>query len=149
MCVYVFFFFKQKTAYEMRISDWSSDVCSSDLIEAREMDERAERARRTRPIGVGRAVEPHLRERASALDQHRIADMERKVGERPAFSGGRQRGPIHADDPAGQREQPPTPLARMAHRSEEHTSELQSLMRTSYAVFCLKKKSRKQNRPWK
>src|SRR3546814_4436698 len=35
MCCYVvflFFFFKQKTAYEMRISDWSSDVCSSDLI---------------------------------------------------------------------------------------------------------------------
>src|SRR3546814_7818814 len=30
-CVVVFFFFKQKTAYEMRISDWSSDVCSSDL----------------------------------------------------------------------------------------------------------------------
>src|SRR3546814_18841681 len=30
--LYVFFFFKQKTAYEMRISDWSSDVCSSDLI---------------------------------------------------------------------------------------------------------------------
>src|SRR3546814_20899706 len=32
MIVIVFFFFKQKTAYEMRISDWSSDVCSSDLI---------------------------------------------------------------------------------------------------------------------
>src|SRR3546814_10433882 len=31
MCTAVFFFFKQKTAYEMRISDWSSDVCSSDL----------------------------------------------------------------------------------------------------------------------
>src|SRR3546814_9224944 len=31
MCYIVFFFFKQKTAYEMRISDWSSDVCSSDL----------------------------------------------------------------------------------------------------------------------
>src|SRR3546814_13334880 len=30
----MFFFFKQKTAYEMRISDWSSDVCSSDLIDA-------------------------------------------------------------------------------------------------------------------
>src|SRR3546814_11224816 len=30
---YIFFFFKQKTAYEMRISDWSSDVCSSDLAE--------------------------------------------------------------------------------------------------------------------
>src|SRR3546814_4910348 len=31
VCGFVFFFFKQKTAYEMRISDWSSDVCSSDL----------------------------------------------------------------------------------------------------------------------
>src|SRR3546814_10574029 len=31
LCVNMFFFFKQKTAYEMRISDWSSDVCSSDL----------------------------------------------------------------------------------------------------------------------
>src|SRR3546814_6379339 len=31
LCSFVFFFFKQKTAYEMRISDWSSDVCSSDL----------------------------------------------------------------------------------------------------------------------
>src|SRR3546814_3750906 len=31
LCLYSFFFFKQKTAYEMRISDWSSDVCSSDL----------------------------------------------------------------------------------------------------------------------
>src|SRR3546814_1326434 len=32
VCVLFFFFFKQKTAYEMRISDWSSDVCSSDLV---------------------------------------------------------------------------------------------------------------------
>src|SRR3546814_9045759 len=31
MCIVVIFFFKQKTAYELRISDWSSDVCSSDL----------------------------------------------------------------------------------------------------------------------
>src|SRR3546814_5707987 len=38
-CVWfsVFFFFKQKTAYEMRISDWSSDVCSSDLMRARQL----------------------------------------------------------------------------------------------------------------
>src|SRR3546814_8773694 len=34
MCVFFFFFFKQKTAYEMRISDLSSDVCSSDLVSA-------------------------------------------------------------------------------------------------------------------
>src|SRR3546814_2604344 len=33
---YLFFFFKQKTAYEMRISDWSSDVCSSDLLDTRQ-----------------------------------------------------------------------------------------------------------------
>src|SRR3546814_6512777 len=34
-CLNIFFFFKQKTAYEMRISDWSSDVCSSDLLRRR------------------------------------------------------------------------------------------------------------------
>src|SRR3546814_6554058 len=34
MVLFIFFFFKQKTAYEMRISDWSSDVCSSDLLAA-------------------------------------------------------------------------------------------------------------------
>src|SRR3546814_2571490 len=41
-CVFLFFFFKQKTAYEMRISDWSSDVCSSDLTKhnARPRDRR-------------------------------------------------------------------------------------------------------------
>src|SRR3546814_8247128 len=33
-CIFIIFFFKQKTAYEMRISDWSSDVCSSDLLKA-------------------------------------------------------------------------------------------------------------------
>src|SRR3546814_6673839 len=43
MCVFhcCFFFFKQKTAYEMRISDWSSDVCSSDLVDlVHHVDER-------------------------------------------------------------------------------------------------------------
>src|SRR3546814_9363243 len=38
------FFFKQKTAYEMRISDWSSDVCSSDLLETATADQRKARA---------------------------------------------------------------------------------------------------------
>src|SRR3546814_5180576 len=42
-----FFFFKQKTAYEMRISDWSSDVCSSDLIDPRQA------VGRTQPVKVG------------------------------------------------------------------------------------------------
>src|SRR3546814_8217460 len=36
--LFSFFFFKQKTAYEMRISDWSSDVCSSDLLKAMHID---------------------------------------------------------------------------------------------------------------
>src|SRR3546814_5760359 len=44
LCVVLFFFFKQKTAYEMRISDWSSDVCSSDL--SIQYDEMCTNARR-------------------------------------------------------------------------------------------------------
>src|SRR3546814_778449 len=40
-CLVFFFFFKQKTAYEMRIRDWSSDVCSSDLGAARRRDRAA------------------------------------------------------------------------------------------------------------
>src|SRR3546814_6703395 len=84
----VFFFFKQKTAYEMRISDWSSDVCSSDLS-----------LRPALPIA-------HLaRVQAEAILRHQRAAIEQE-----------------------------------GRRSEEHTSELQSLMRISYAVFCLKKK---------
>src|SRR3546814_12892604 len=51
----MFFFFKQKTAYEMRISDWSSDVCSSDLVVAQVVEARvlAEELELDRP---GRAV---------------------------------------------------------------------------------------------
>src|SRR3546814_3235448 len=42
VCLLVFLFFKQKTAYEMRISDWSSDVCSSDLTARVAVDERVD-----------------------------------------------------------------------------------------------------------
>src|SRR3546814_9164976 len=59
----VLFFFKQKTAYEMRISDWSSDVCSSDLAAARGRDrdggtgpERPTLVRRTAPRSEERRV---------------------------------------------------------------------------------------------
>src|SRR3546814_4116296 len=49
-----FFFFKQKTAYEMRISDWSSDVCSSDLTQITRLPRRTVGAHHTyRPIAVG------------------------------------------------------------------------------------------------
>src|SRR3546814_7762345 len=52
--VVVFFFFKQKTAYEMRISDWSSDVCSSDLRHGAELASRRRWRRRS-----GRGSDPH------------------------------------------------------------------------------------------
>src|SRR3546814_2271542 len=83
----------------MRISDWSSDVCSSDLIP--------------------------LHQRAGALRSRR-ADADRQ----PAYRDVRINRAVH-----------PFGVSRSsAPRSEEHTSELQSLMRISYAVFCLKKK---------
>src|SRR3546814_8941991 len=60
-CMVVIFFFKQKTAYEMRISDWSSDVCSSDLDgkgkgEAAEQPERSAISFRNDPIGESFAI---------------------------------------------------------------------------------------------
>src|SRR3546814_4924227 len=89
----------------MRISDWSSDVCSSDLETPRSISicsgaigASSDRTRSCRIRGSGR--------RRPAPDHHRFADA-------------------------------------AALRSEEHTSELQSLMRISYAVFCLKKKKYK------
>src|SRR3546814_19465478 len=56
MCVVSFFFFKQKTAYEVRISDWSSDVCSSDL----------------RPHHAGLVVDPHLLGAGGGLRQEAL-----------------------------------------------------------------------------
>src|SRR3546814_9289060 len=97
-----FFFFKQKTAYELRISDWSSDVCSSDL----------------QASGVGGQPEHG----GSCPTAHRNRDRDQV---RPPPRYRLLVAPLC----------PPM-------RSEEHTSELQSLMRISYAVFCLKKKKK-------
>src|SRR3546814_6400192 len=55
-----FFFFKQKTAYEMRISDWSSDVCSSDLSAARGLQLAEARFERIEPLGRIRSGLPRL-----------------------------------------------------------------------------------------
>src|SRR3546814_7315491 len=126
------FFFKQKTAYEMRISDWSSDVCSSDL-------------RGAHPGDVPR-LEGALPYRRRLPLRRRAADAgggPRAFGKRAAAVAGRAlRGPRpcgHAGALNGLRSAPPPPADpdRRAQRSEEHTSELQSLMRNSYAVFCL------------
>src|SRR3546814_3205682 len=113
-----FFFFKQKTAYEMRISDWSSDVCSSDL--ARGVDGFAVVFL---DVGLGTQRGPH-RARLQAADAH---------------GGVGQFGVQHADQRG--RGVLGEAVAAPVGRSEEHTSELQSLMRISYAVFCLKKKN--------
>src|SRR3546814_3119014 len=94
----------------MRISDWSSDVCSSDLAPQHMARARTgERRPRTR---LRRAAHPARAQPQSArMGTDRDRDAPRRRG-------------------------------RRAQRSEEYTSELQSLMRISYAVFCLKKKKK-------
>src|SRR3546814_6548114 len=74
--VSLFFFFKQKTAYEMRISDWSSDVCSSDLFDADEIFRTLDR--RWRQSGQIAGAE-RLQNR-SAICRRRHRTEERRVG---------------------------------------------------------------------
>src|SRR3546814_10605134 len=107
----------------MRISDWSSDVCSSDLPP---------------PGRAGKALRLAWRGRGRA-DRHPDAGQ----GPRPAepdagVRGGDRRRPVLGRLP---RRGEARAVADPGVRSEEHTSELQSLMRISYAVFCLKKKN--------
>src|SRR3546814_4690106 len=102
----------------MRISDWSSDVCSSDLIVEAVMAA-AEGLAQDAPLTDAPFTDPG----AGAAVGARLVKTDG-----PAKVTGRE---LYGADkaPAG------------ALRSEEHTSELQSLMRTSYAGFCLKKKN--------
>src|SRR3546814_10543788 len=121
-----FFLFKQKTAYELRISDWSSDVCSSDL---------------DYPQWV---AAPIAHELAHNILRHRER-LEAKGVNYGLLSGiGRNVGYFRQTE----LEADILSVSLLANanydpRSEEHTSELQSLMRISYAVFCLKKKKQK------
>src|SRR3546814_6337653 len=100
----------------MRISDWSSDVCSSDL--------------------VGQALDG-LAEALVVLDTDRPAVRDVAGGDRD--DPGLVLHDLQRSAPLRLPGQPPPSLPVLV-RSEEHTSELQSLMRISYAVFCLKKK---------
>src|SRR3546814_4096713 len=118
--------FKPKTAYEMRMSDWSSDVCSSDLNAYAE-------GRVALHAGIragGRAADPwpanacRLAWRAK-LQLHLMLDL---------FNRARETAEAEAIDVFGHN------LEALLLRSEQHTSELQPLMRISYAVCCLKKK---------
>src|SRR3546814_16101518 len=70
-CVWFFFFFKQKTAYEMRISDWSSDVCSSDLDDL-EFDRRG--GARAHPVGRDDLADRQVGARQRRPQDRRLVD---------------------------------------------------------------------------
>src|SRR3546814_9752508 len=128
---FVVFFFKQKTAYEMRISDWSSDVCSSDLSLTQGHDIR---------IAVDPDM-PLLRVDYILIEQVLINLLDNAAKYSPKGSPidlrlSRRKDAVMMEVTDQGQGIPP------AERSEEHTSELQSLMRISYAVFCLKKKKK-------
>src|SRR3546814_8744700 len=74
-CVFfIFFFFKQKTAYEMRISDWSSDVCSSDLIEGPQQRQDSQRLlHRPALIGIDHEGRLAAEQRAQAAQAALVA----------------------------------------------------------------------------
>src|SRR3546814_2969781 len=115
----------------MRISDWSSDVCSSDLryVARRGLLLRSE----YEPLTSGGSDRPS--------DHCRRETMPRSIGE--PIRGALQSLLGFDHSATGKALLTPTILPErdhLGHRSEEHTSELQSLMRNSYAVFCLKKK---------
>src|SRR3546814_9162975 len=116
----------------MRISDWSSDVCSSDL--GREQFDAVMSAVRSSPelleLGVDGRGEDRFTSRGMIDTEQRL----QRAADRLA-------GFHQANVPATSR-QGRLDAAGTAGRSEEHTSELQSLMRISYAVFCLKKKKK-------
>src|SRR3546814_6013310 len=104
----------------MRISDWSSDVCSSDLHIGASPDGGSSYFV-ARSMGLKHQMELAL------------------LGERFDANRARELGLVNRVVPRAQ-------LAAETDRSEEHTSELQSLMRISYAVFCLKQKNRSESK---
>src|SRR3546814_1290516 len=109
----------------MRISDWSSDVCSSDLeLVLKSLDDDQAQETISIPLEGKSSIADHM-VIASGRSSRQVASMAQKLAERIKQATGRS--------------------ARVEGRSEEHTSELQSLMRISYAVFCLKKKKQTAN----
>src|SRR3546814_1064766 len=119
----------------MRISDWSSDVCSSDLYlhqhpgHRRDQRRQAAYGRRSRE-SFGRLLGAGLRRSGTGAFPH---GQDAPEATRVVAPERDRRGAVHGEP------------SELLGRSEEHTSELQSLMRISYAVFCLKKKT--ENNP--
>src|SRR3546814_3989579 len=131
---FVFFFFKQKAAYEMRISDWSSDVCSSDLA--------AEFEART-PYMYSTYEAPTFGEpenEAQPSDRKKVVILgggPNRIGQGIEFDYCCCHA-CFALEEAGY-ETIMINCNPATVRSEEQTSELMQLMRNSYAVFCLTK----------
>src|SRR3546814_3832750 len=150
----------------MRISDWSSDVCSSDLeVIAIRLDDIVWRAgellvrgkgqrydRLPVPPDVGEAIAAYVREERISASRTLFVSLRAPNG---PFKDGQVINTILKDAFAATGVTPPGPyvgshvlrhslatnlVRNGASRSEEHKSELQSLMRLSYSVFCLKKK---------
>src|SRR3546814_9988676 len=109
----------------MRISDWSSDVCSSDLQAS------------PRDIGDLAAFVPNF-SAATVTNFNAASFAIRGVGQNSIIVYFEPPVAVLVDDFVVSSVQ-----TQLLDRSEEHTSELQSLMRISYAVFCLKKKKKK------
>src|SRR3546814_7496080 len=139
-------FFKQKTAYEMRISDWSSDVCSSDLKDwkkARALSLRLSKEHNfafLSPIidgwislGERKYAPPVLPEDGAIAPLTRRYLSQHQALQYLALDDVENALPFIQDALTLR-----TDLLPGFRRSEEHTSELQSLMRISYDVFCLK-----------
>src|SRR3546814_10179984 len=115
----------------MRISDWSSDVCSSDLrCSTRRRPVAAIRAGTL--ISLVRTLAHLARARPGAPSASTARAMLKAIAAQATQAA------LAAYEPEGRCANGPS---LNSARSEEHTSELQSLMRISYAVFCLKKKN--------
>src|SRR3546814_8590515 len=120
----------------MRISDWSSDVCSSDLLAEDLIDD-------TRMIGQedSLAIAENGQREARSYAIQGANSLSRARSAKKAASGALIKGALDVGSTILGGATQYTSL-----RSEEHTSELQSLMRTSYAVFFLKKKNKINNK---
>src|SRR3546814_7823836 len=133
----------------MRISDWSSDVCSSDLPPPATTGAATRRADHDAAPDRGscrRSRTPPPKDRRTCRARSVPTASRPAPGADRPQTATRPRGPAPASSRPGRGTRDchtgnhPRRACR-GHRSEEHTSELQSLMRTSYAVFCLKKKN--------
>src|SRR3546814_6375859 len=128
----------------MRISDWSADVCSSDL--AADVDEMAGAGEQRHRLALpeGRGDDRQVVQMAGALPRivgdEGVALAHRRDGKAVDEVLYRQRHGVDVAGRPGDRLRQHAAFSVEDARSEEHTSELQSLMRISYAVFCLKKK---------